>query len=542
MRKISYLIILVVGLIATSCIKDLDVMPIDPNISTANVLFNSPEAYKEALAKIYAGYALSGQKGGGGGDPDIRGIDEGFSNYLRLYWEMQELSTDEAIIAWDDATIKNFHYQTWDANDGFISAMYSRIFFNISVANEFIRTANTGLETADANLAADIKMFKAEARFLRAFSYWHAMDLFGNVSFVTENDAPGSFQPKRIERAELFKFIEGELLDLVDDLAEPGTQEYGRVDKAAAWMLLAKIYLNAEVYTGTERYTDALTYINKVISSGYSLDPNYARIFRADNNNSPEIIFPICFDGLNTQQYGGTTFIIHAATGADIPIDSLGVDGGWGGTRTTQNFVKLFNFTESDLVNGGGGFLNIADPRAMFFFNANTGWSWTIQNVATYTDGIGVVKFRNVRADGSAAPNAHATFTSTDFPMFRLADAYLMYAEAVLRGGQGGDVNTAVSYVNALRERAFGDASQNITAGNLTLDFILDERGRELYWETHRRTDLIRFGKFTGSSYLWEWKGNTQAGAATEDFRTLYPIPNNDLNSNTNLVQNPGYN
>ena len=168
-------------------------------------------------------------------------------------------------------------------------------------------------------------------------------------------------------------------------------------------------------------------------------------------------------------------------------------------------------------------------------------WVWDITNVGTFTEGVGVTKFKNISSDGSEAPNAHPTFVSTDFPVFRLGDAYLMYAEAVVRGGSGGDLATAVSYVNALRQRAFGDASGNIASGELTLDFILDERGRELYWEGHRRTDLVRFGQFTNGSYVWEWKGNVQAGTTVDSYRNLYPIPSNDLNANPNLIQNDGY-
>jgi hypothetical protein len=175
----------------------------------------------------------------------------------------------------------------------------------------------------------------------------------------------------------------------------------------------------------------------------------------------------------------------------------------------------------------------------MFFFD-NASWSWDINNVGTFTEGIGVTKFKNVTASGGPAPNAHATFVSTDFPMFRLADAYLMYAEVVVRGG-GGDMATAVNYINQLRERAYGDNSGNISASDLTLNLLLDERGRELYWEGHRRTDLIRFGQFTNGSYVWEWKGKAQNGTQTASFRDLYPIPINDLNANPNLQQNSGY-
>jgi len=166
---------------------------------------------------------------------------------------------------------------------------------------------------------------------------------------------------------------------------------------------------------------------------------------------------------------------------------------------------------------------------------------YSVENVGTFTEGIGVTKFKNITSTGGEAPNVHPTFVSTDYPVFRLAEAYLIYAEAVVRGGTGGDIPTAVGYINDLRFRAYGDNSGDINAGGLTLDFLLDERGRELYWEGHRRTDLIRFGQFTDGNYVWEWKGNVQAGTATDSYRDLYPIPSNDINANPNLTQNTGY-
>jgi starch-binding outer membrane protein, SusD/RagB family len=528
--KLLYLFVLIVALSFASCVKDLDVTPIDPSQSTPSILFKNEAAYKQALAKIYASYAVSSQGGSDGGD--IRGIDVNFGNYLRQLWGLQELSTDEAIMAWDDATIKNFHWQTWAPNDVFISALYSRIYFSISVANEFIRQADA------AKGITGIDKMKAEARFLRAFSYYHALDMFGNVPFVTEKDLPGSFNPKQISRTDLFTYIESELTDIEGTLGDPRF-EYGRADKAADWMLLAKLYLNAEVYTGTARYTDAITVINKVIGAGYTLDTKYQNIFLGDNNTSPEMIFPICFDGQNTQQYGGMTFIQHMSVGGDMP--KYGHDGGWGGGRTIKTFVEgVFGITKSNFTTVQPTF---ADSRALFYFDTNPdkGWSWDITNVGTFTHGIGVTKYRNISKTGGAAPNAHPAFVSIDFPVFRLSDAYLMYAEAVVRGGSGGNAATALNYVNALRTRAYGNASGNIAAAGLTLDFLLNERGRELYWEAQRRTDLIRFGKFTGNAYIWEWKGNTQAGAATPSYRDLYPIPANDINANPNLKQNTGY-
>jgi len=523
---------MIITLFLTSCVNDLDVEPIDPNISTSNNLFNNTEAYKQALAKIYASYAVSGQTGGGGGNADIRGIDENFGNYVRQLWGLQELSTDEAIMAWDDATIKNFHWHTWAPNDVFIAALYSRIFYSIAIANEFIRN------TADAT--GEVAVMRADARFLRAFSYYHAIDMFGNVPFVTEEDAPGAFLPVQISRTDLFDYIESELLAIENDLGAPRF-EYGRADQATAWMLLAKLYLNAEVYTGTARYTDALTQINKVISAGYTIDPLYQSVFHADNHTSPEMIFPIAFDGINTQQYGGMTFILHASNGGGMPLN--GIDGGWGGIRTINTFAEgIFGVLETDF-DSDPQYPGIADKRGMFYFNSADDWLWDITNVGTFIQGIGITKFKNntISADGLdtiAAPNAHPTFASTDFPVFRLADAYLMYAEAVVRGG-GGDMGIALGYVNELRYRAYGNNDGDVAA--IDLDFLLDERARELYWEAQRRTDLIRFGKFTGGDYVWEWKGNVQAGTSTSSHRDLYPIPTNDLNANPNLVQNNGY-
>jgi hypothetical protein len=274
-----------------------------------------------------------------------------------------------------------------------------------------------------------------------------------------------------------------------------------------------------------------------VIDADYSLDPVYDDVFRADNHLSPEMIFPIVFDGTNTQQYGGMTFVLHATNGGGMPLN--GIDGGWGGIRTIKDFVEgIFGVQESDFSASNPEY-SPADSRGMFFFNPDD-WEWEVNNVGTFTNGIGITKFKNITSDGGEAPNVHPTFVSTDFPIFRLADAYLMYAEIVLRGG-GGDQATALRYINDLRERAYGDNSGNISNAQMTLDFIIDERARELHWECHRRTDLIRFGLFTGGDYVWTWKGNVKEGTATPSYRDLYPIPSNDMNANPNLVQNTGY-
>ncbi len=514
-------------LVLTSCLKDLDTVPIDPLVITSATVYEDTTAYRQVLAKCYAGLAVSGQQGPHG-NPDISGIDEGFSQYLRQFWLAQELTTDEAVIAWNDGTLKDYHFQTWTSGGEFIKALYNRIYYQISLCNEFIR------ESTDEKLSergfsdaekATIRIYRAEARFLRALSYYHALDLFGNVPFVTENDKVGAFLPTQITRSDLFNYLETELLEIEGQLKDAKTNEYGRADKAAAWMLLSKLYLNATVYIGEEKYTEALTWIKKVIASPYSLEPEYAHLFLADNNLCNEIIFPIAFDGESTKTWGGTTFIINAAIGGNMSPAEFGVGGGWGGTRTTPQFVDKF----PDIS-------GLTDKRAMFH---TSGQSKSISDIFLFTDGYAIKKWKNIKRDGT--PGKDRTHPDTDFPVFRLADAYLMYAEAVLRGGTGGDVATALNYVNAIRTRAYGNTSGNITSGELTLEFILDERARELYWECHRRTDLIRFGKFSNTTYLWEWKGGIKEGASTSSHLDLFPIPSSDIGANPNLTQNPGY-
>ncbi len=517
-----------------SCEDQLDLQPED-NRSSAEATFEDPESYKQFLAKLYAGLAISGQDGPAG-NPDLVGLDEGFSQYLRLYWKMQELTTDEAVIGWNDGTIKDLHSQTWTSGNEFIRTMYSRIMYQVAQANEFMRqTTPEKLDSrgVDGSLRTEVEKFRAEARFLRALSYFHALDLFGNPPFVTEEDPIGAYLPEQIERAELFSYIESELLDIESTIVAAGQNEYARADQAAVWMLLAKLYQNAEVYTGTNRSAEVIEYTSRIADAGFSLVDDYEKLFLADNDTNGaqnEVIFPIAFDGIQTQAYGGMTFIIHAAVGGDMDPDNFGINGGWAGLRTTSALVNKF------LDDNDNPIEEVEDERALFFTEGQTK---EINDISSFTDGYAVTKFKNVDTQGNAGSDPSGDFPDTDFPLFRLADAYLMYAEAYLRGG-GGSEATAVSYINALRERAYGDDSQNITAEDLTLDFIIDERARELYWEAHRRTDLIRFNLFSENG-IWPYKGGVPQGVTTQGYRDLMPIPASDLGVNTNLTQNPGY-
>ncbi|PKD44355.1 RagB/SusD family nutrient uptake outer membrane protein [Rhodohalobacter barkolensis] len=636
-NKFKILALILVALtvaFATSCVDDLNTSPIDDDVVTSTNVYDTPDDFRQVLAKLYAGFAATGQQGPAG-NADIQGIDEGFSSYIRQLWVHQVISTDEAVVGWNDEGLPEFNFHDWGPSNDFVMAMYSRIFYEVALTNEFIRETQKRDESI-------IKEMEAEARFLRALSYWHALDLFGgNVPFTTEEDPIGAYMPEQTNAQDLFAYIESELLDIQDDLQAPGQNEYGRADQGAAWTLLSKLYLNAEVYIGEDRYDDALTYAERVINEGgYDLAENYENLFFADNDSNEgasEIIFPIRFDGENLQTFGGTNFIIHAAIGGSMSASSFGMDGGWAGHRVTPQFVDFFDDSDTfsgvqtentggfpeiyvpggyqsssgyggdwspaeapalisensddvysgqvyfaaagsefkftptptwddgdyggsngTLTNGGdnitvdqAGVYNItvdlnamtydlelatSEGRAMFYTD---GQSLEIEELAEFTNGYAVTKWKNITSTGQ--PGKRTEFADTDFPMFRLADVYLMYAEATVRGASGGSASTAADYINELRERAYGNDSGNISAGDLNLDLILQERTRELYWEGHRRTDLRRFGLFTGDDYIWSWKGDVQEGAGTSSHFEIYPIPSSDINSNLNLTQNPGY-
>ena len=530
-KYISYFLLFILGLsmTLTSCTSDLDVTPKDDDEFLSDTFFQDPASYKQVLAKLYAGLYVGGNDGDG--SPDIFGLTGDFSSYLRLLFVSQEFPTDEAIIAWADDGLPAINGQQWSPSNQFLYGIFSRAFYEISVANEFLRQTTDEKLTArgvDATLKAEIVKLRAEARFLRAFSYVNLMDLFGNVPITTEKDPVGFYYPEQKTRAEVFAFVESELKDMDNTLVASGANEYGRVDKTAAKFLLAQIYLNAKVYTGTERNNDAATVCNDIITgSAYTFaNVPYRFLFSADNNRNgaqKEVIFPIVGDGNAIRATGGgMSFILHASIGGSMNAADQGMNGGWSGIRARPEFVQLF----PDVTGA-------SDKRATFYTNGQT---LDIADYGVFTNGYAVKKFTNINSDGTAAQRND--IPDTDFPMYRLSDVYLMYAEATLRGASSGNITTALGYINKIRARASAGV---ITASDLTLDFILDERARELFWECHRRTDLIRFGKFTGGSKIWQWKGGVKNGSGTEEFRNLMPIPSKTIQANPTLKQNPGY-
>jgi hypothetical protein len=515
MKTIKHILsIVAVSALLASCIGDLNVTPIEPNISTADKVLTSEEAFTAYLAGVYTGFATSGYYGANG-SASISGLDGGASQYIRGLYHHSELTTDESVCGWNDQTIKNFHWMNWTTDDTFIYAFYSRIFMQVSAANEFIREAQA------SNLAFSSKEeLIAEARVLRAIAYFHAIDNFGNVPFADETSVVGSF-PEQIKRADLFAWLEEELKDLINNsaLAAPRGNGFARADKGVAKFLLAKLYLNAQVYTNTPRWDDCANVLKDLMDDGYNLHTTsagnftpYQELFLADNNRcTDEIIFAVEQDGINTTSYGATNYLIFASTGGEMDPALLGISSGWGGLRTTPEFYDKFSNN---------------DARNLFY---TTTQQKSIDDIGDFTNGYAFMKFRNIKSDGN--PGQELGFVDTDFPMMRYADVLLMAAECAARGA---NIDGLTAF-NQVRARAGMPA-----ANGLSLNDILDERGRELYQECWRRSDLIRFGVFT-SGYNWQWKGNVKEGKDVDSYRTLFPIPDSDRLANTGLEQNPGY-
>ena len=518
MKTLNYILgILAISATITSCVGDLKVTPIDPNANTADKALVDEASFQSFLAGVYLGFATSGYYGANG-SASISGLDGGASQYIRGLYHHSELTTDESVCGWNDQTIKNFHYMNWTTDDSFIYAFYSRIFMQVGMANEFIREA----KASEVDFAAKQQLID-EARLLRAIAYYHAIDNFGNVPFADETAIVGQ-NPDQISRADLYKWLETELLDLVNNSKLPAKgATTSRASKGAAQFLLAKLYLNAGVYTGTDAYEKCADVLKTLINSGtYSLHttsagtyPAYQELFLADNNLcGDEIIFAVEQDGVNTTSYGATNYIIFASTGGEMDPDVMGISSGWGGLRMTPEFYNKF----SD-----------GDARKLFYTATNKA---DIDDIGEFTNGYGFMKFRNRTSTGGYGKEKG--FVDTDFPMMRYADVLLMAAECELRGKA---VDGYAGY-KAVRTRAGLSAT-----APASLDELLDERARELYQECWRRNDLIRFGWFTSgdAKHLWQWKGNVKEGKGVDKGRELFPIPDSDLLANTKLQQNEYY-
>ena len=535
----------------TSCINDLDVEPIDPALQsdvTPEQLFN----------KCYSVFATSGNNGGDD-NVDVDGLDGGFQHKFRQMWNSNELTTDEAICGWGDEGIPTYCHNSYDASHPMLRGYYYGLCIGITFCNQYLA------EFADYDAT-----MTAEIRFLRAFQFYLLTDAFGNVPFST---TVSSENPEQYSRAQVCEFIESELKAIVGEndadnaniLNDPkpkkyGETGYGRIDKAAAWMLLSRLYLNSEVYTGTPRWQEAAEYAKKVMDSGYKLHTQgyaaegkdgvyreftaYQMLFMGDNGTTDaayEAVFPVIQDGLRTTSWGGTNFLICSTVDADVhpyPYDETEVNGlynnsTWGGNRARPELIRLF-FPNDDAPSEHAYAVAMAagDDRALF---ETEGRFLNVEDESNFKYGYAIAKFNNFKCDGSKGSDI--TFADSHLFYMRVAEAYLNYAEALTRMNGGTAPADAVAAINAIRGRAH--ATQRTS---YTLNQILDEWGREFYFEGRRRVDLIRFGKFGGpTDYQWQWKGGVYAGRDFEAFRNVFAIPTSDLITNTKLQQNPGY-
>jgi hypothetical protein len=540
-KKIIPAAALVCSLGFTSCVDDLKVQNINPQQ-------NSDYTEEQLLNKIYSSFVLTGQQGPAG-KADVQDVDEGFSDYFRNMWELQEFTTDEASWIWiADPGIPGLLHNTFDASNSCSSGLYYRIFFTITLCNYY-------LDQHPDNGDAERLLRRSEVRFIRALSYYYMMDLYGNATFtehvVTE---PGL----RYTRSQYFDFVESELKDIETTMGAAGSMKYGRVDKVAAQLLLARLYLNAEVYTGTARWQDAKDYAAKVLNNGYyhlmttgATNPKtgevyspYQMLFLADNDTNGaqyEAIYPVMHDGVRTQSYGGMHFLVLStyAKPSQCDMDILipsGTTCAWGKcTRVQGKLIDTFFGKDTNVPTTGvlaDVIATAGDDRALFYTGG--GYERYITDETNDMHGFACAKFRNVRSDG-AATSIVDQFVDTDLPLMRIAEAYLTYAEAETR--LNGSTADAAEKINALRSRAH--AAQQTS---YSLDDIRDEWSREFWFEGRRRIDLVRFGCFGGQSkYTWEYMGGSPAGSQFVATRNLFALPLNDLTNNPNLVQNPGY-
>ena len=543
----------------TSCVGDLDLIPNDPNSVnevTASTLPN-------ILAKCYAGLAIEGQNGPG--SCDIAGIDGGRSQYIRTIFMMNEFPTDAVKWKWSDEGIVDLNTLTFDASNGNVYGTYSRFMSHIAVCNDYLRVAKEYGGEAE-------KHGMLEARLLRALSYYWMLDIFGQSSFTLETDPIGS-NPPQISRKELYDWLSGELEDIIAEFKESYPNDevtYGKVGIDGAQALAARLYLNAQVYSGTSAWEKCQAHCEDIIArhkgtgfNGSGLASNYLYLFcRSNNEYAPgggnkaenEILWTVPYDSEMTRSYGGSFFIIAASTNTSNTFDpatdkpgtedkynmdaaDYGNNAPWTCMRAPGTFTNKF-----DIVN---------DNRTALWCTEKDGFSQYIEKFSIFNQGYATIKFTSLikGSNGDWSPENGGKYdptgktpanvlnwSSTDWPMFRLADVYLMYAESYVMGGTG-TASKAAEYISYVRQRAGLNAWN---ASDLTPDNVLDERAREMYWELTRRSDLIRHNKFV-SGYNWEYKGNVATGADVPSRYNLMPIPTKIIAAQPEFQQNPGY-
>lgn len=555
-----------------SCINDLDQLPKDPSVVQTPTFASNPKEYiGEVMAKCYSSLAVSGQYGPNG-DSDIKGLDGGTSQYTRGLFMLNEFPTDECLWVYQDAGVADLVQANWGSDNVVVYGIYSRFYTQIAICNDFLRLVkdpeSQGIPV-DAELQKEIDQFKLEARALRGLSYYNIIDLWGRGVIAWDDMSYGEIPPQAESREALYNKVVADLEDVLTAWPDNQKVVYGRIGKDAVEALLCRFYLNAEVWTGKAAYDKCWTHAQNIITrhqgGGFQnsgLANDYLSLFCRSNHmfmpggslsDQNEILWGIPYENTYTEPWGGTTFLVYAPikNASENALDAgfcdvtyYGVSDGWGCMHARQQFSEKFNF-----VNGYS-----TDGRTYLWLTENAGYKLENTKYDDYTDGYIPMKFTNLQCnsdgtmpkwvdDKTKLPRAgvqpvetEPNHPSNDLPLIRLADVYMMAAECTLH--DAGDKDLGVKYVNLIRARA-GVAPWGSV--ELTAENLLDERAREFYWEMTRRTDLIRFGKFT-SGYNWNWKNNIYSGTPIADYRVLYPLPANvTAVYGSSMIQNPGY-
>lgn len=540
----KYIYIIVASLSLASCVRDLDTLPLNATDPISEYVYgNSEEAYLTGLTRLYFQFVTNDLT-------DLQSMDGGASEIIRAFWSVQETTADGAKCSWgNDAWVRALNTNTWsDAQNDAVYAVYVRTLQGISYVNEYLRqTTPAKLQErgVDEVLAAKIAGFRAEARFIRAYLYWMAIDTFGSVPFITE-DSPigGAYYPKQASRTAIFNYCVGELNSLLSEdsgLAQP-RHLYPRADRGSAAGLLARMYLNAEVYTGTPMWAETRSVCERIFDMGYALCPQYSDLFRGDNGQNMsargEFLWAVDYNDFRTQSYGGSSYLLAAALASTDITDQTRPNGqrhGWAGLRVPYEYVERYFAVKGQDYQSG--VYQCDDLRGRLFYIKGRSESMEGE-LYNYMHGWSCLKFNNIPHDQTDASflemSATKDFADVDFPMIRLAEIYLIYAEACMHLGQDSD---ALPYVNELSQRAAVSGPEEITT-----EWLVAERARELMWEAHRRTDLIRFGLFHTDTYLWPYKGGDDfAGQAFPEYKCIFALPPTELAANPELKQNPGY-
>jgi hypothetical protein len=456
------------------------------------------------------------------------------THIYQVHFSVQEFVTDEAVApvrggyvdqngAWN-----RFHQHTWTTSEPWIELEWNNLYRTIGYCNYFI-DAIKDKDVSKMGLPLSKEQMIAEMKLVRALHYYWLLNSFGNIPIA---EHVGEVSPATKPRAEVFAFVEKEIKDNIPLLGEKGDAGwYGHFTKTAAQTLLAKLYLNAEVFTGTARWDDCIAACNDVINSGkYSLDPTWNAPFLVHNETSNENIYVVPFDANNAQQFNAVQQQLHWSL---TPI-KYGLEDAWYKIVTQESFVDLYAANDKrseQWLNGqmyytdeNGDQQEVTEEGQPLYINKSI--ESLFNSEGGYYDGSMNIKYE---PEKSTLPNMN-----NDLVVFRLSDILFMKAESIMRKNGGANAE-AVGLINSVRARSFnsGASGSKYTTSTLTMEELLNERGREFSYEMYRREDLIRFNKF--NEPWWE-------KPASQPFRALFPIPTNVITANPNLKQNPGYN